>query len=83
DGRLSLFEFHDIFPNSPRLPDESNGSFRTLGGFVITYLGRIPNAADVFYWDKFRFEVMDMDGNRVDKVMVSAKEEGRGMKDEG
>jgi putative hemolysin len=76
DGRLSLYEFHDIFPGSPLLPDENNGSFRTLGGFVITHLGRIPNAADVFHWDRYRFEVVDMDGNRVDKVMVSVKGEG-------
>jgi putative hemolysin len=82
DGRLSLFEFHDIFPDCPPLPDENNGSYRTLGGFVITHLGRIPSAADLFYWGHFRFEVMDMDGNRVDKVMVSVKDEGRGTKDE-
>ena len=35
------------------------------------YLGRIPISADHFTWGNLRFEVMDMDGNRVDKVMVS------------
>ncbi len=41
-----------------------------MGGFVITNLGRIPNATDYFEWQGMRFEVMDMDGNRVDKVLV-------------
>jgi putative hemolysin len=38
------------------------------------HLGRIPNSADHFPWGGYRFEVMDMDGNRVDKVMVSMVE---------
>ena len=71
DGRLSLKEFHDIFPASPPFPDERRGGYRTLGGFVTTQMGRIPAAADMFRWDAYRFEVVDMDGNRVDKVMVS------------
>jgi putative hemolysin len=39
---------------------------------VMTQLGRIPKAADRFEWGGLRFEVMDMDGNRVDKVLVTA-----------
>ncbi|MHC5827250.1 MAG: transporter associated domain-containing protein, partial [Nostoc sp.] len=46
---------------------------QTLGGFVITNLGRIPAAADYFEWQSMRIEVMDMDGNRVDKVLVIPK----------
>jgi putative hemolysin len=41
-----------------------------MGGFVVTQLGRIPTAAEHFEWQGMRFEVMDMDGNRVDKVLV-------------
>jgi putative hemolysin len=51
------------------------GSYQTLGGFVITHLGRIPAAADHFQWQGMRFEVMDMDGNRVDKVLVVPTED--------
>jgi len=40
---------------------------------VITHLGRIPAAADYFEWQSMRIEVMDMDGNRVDKVLVIPK----------
>ena len=47
-------------------------SLHTLGGFVMHVLGRIPQAADHFSVAGLRFEVMDMDRNRVDKVLVSA-----------
>ncbi|KJH70778.1 hemolysin family protein [Aliterella atlantica] len=69
DGMLAVDEFFELFGvHEPQ--GEHRGSYQTLGGFVITHLGRIPNAADSFEWDGMRFEVMDMDGNRVDKVLV-------------
>jgi putative hemolysin len=48
----------------------NGGDFHTLAGFVIDKLGRIPAAGDHFQWDEARFEVVDMDGRRVDKVLV-------------
>ncbi len=69
DGMLAVDEFFEIF-GVDESRGEHRGSYQTLGGFVITHLGRIPNAADSFEWDGMRFEVMDMDGNRVDKVLV-------------
>ena len=45
--------------------------FNTLGGFVMMRLGRIPAVADHFEWGGLRFEVMDMDERRVDKVLVA------------
>lgn len=69
DGMLSVDEFFEIF-ELHQLPAEHRGSYQTLGGFVITHLGRIPAATDYFEWEGMRFEVMDMDGNRVDKVLV-------------
>lgn len=69
DGMLSVDEFFEIF-NIKESPREHRGSYQTLGGFVITHLGRIPSATDHFEWENLRFEVMDMDGNRVDKVLV-------------
>jgi putative hemolysin len=41
-----------------------------MGGFVITHLGKIPVAAEHFDWNGLRVEVVDMDGNRVDKILV-------------
>lgn len=69
DGMLPVDDFFKIFGVNDS-QGENRGSYQTLGGFVITHLGRIPNAADNFEWDGMRFEVMDMDGNRVDKVLV-------------
>jgi putative hemolysin len=53
------------------LPGEDTADFQTLGGFVITQFGRIPAAGDFFDCDGWRFEVMDMDRQRVDKVLVA------------
>ncbi len=69
DGMLANDEFKEIF-NLRHLPDEEE--YETLGGFVLLKLGRIPQAADVFEWGGLRFEIMDMDGNRVDKVLVTS-----------
>jgi putative hemolysin len=69
DGMLSINEVKEVL-GLERLPGEARGNFQTLGGFIITNLGRIPKSSDHFIWDEFRFEVMDMDGNRVDKVLV-------------
>ena len=44
--------------------------FNTLAGFVLWRLGRLPDAGDVIEWQGLRFEVVDMDGRRVDKVLV-------------
>lgn len=69
DGMMSIEKFKSFF-QLPDLPGEQRGNYHTLGGFVVTYLGHIPTAAVHFEWGGFRFEVMDMDGNRVDKVLV-------------
>ncbi|HIK05934.1 MAG TPA: HlyC/CorC family transporter [Trichormus sp. M33_DOE_039] len=69
DGMLAVEEFFELF-DLEELEFEERGSYQTLGGFVITHLGRIPAAADHFEWEGMRIEVMDMDGNRVDKVLV-------------
>jgi len=52
------------------LPNEAQGDYQTVGGLVIDQLGRIPTAGDRFDWGGFSFEVLDMDGHRVDKVLV-------------
>lgn len=69
DGMLPVDEFFELF-DIDELRGEHRGSYQTLGGFVMTHLGRIPAATDYFEWEGMRFEVMDMDGNRVDKVLV-------------
>jgi putative hemolysin len=54
-----------------RLPGEEDGNFQTLGGFLMARLGRVPAVADYVEFGGWRFEVVDMDRRRVDKVMVT------------
>ena len=68
DGMLEVDEFKEIF-DLPLLPHEDE--YETLSGFVMTSLGRVPQPADRFEWHGLKFEVMDMDGRRVDKVLVT------------
>ena len=56
--------------NLRNLPGEETESFETLGGFVLDRFGHIPNAGERFDWGGWRFEVVDMDRNRVDKVLM-------------
>ena len=69
DGLYSVEDFLNLFDiASP--PDEMAGHFQTVGGFVMASLGQVPVPGDHFHWQDLRFEVMDMDGRRVDKVLV-------------
>ena len=72
DGLLPIDEFKELF-NIRNLPDEDN--YQTLGGFIVLHIGRIPTPSDHFEWNRLRFEVVDMDGNRVDKVLVALAED--------
>lgn len=67
DGLLTLDEFEALFPIRS-FPEE--GSYQTIGGFMVYMLGEIPAAGDVVKWGGYRFEIMDMDGYRVDKVLL-------------
>ena len=69
DGLMPIKEFIDEF-NFPKLPKDEIGDYHTLAGFVVTRIGHIPSSSDTFDWKGFTFEVVDMDMNRVDKVLV-------------
>jgi putative hemolysin len=72
DGMLSVDEFKEIF-RLDELPGEKRDAYQTLGGFVFTRMGRIPSVSDSFQWHGLRIEVVDMDGKRIDKVLVSPR----------
>lgn len=74
DGALPVHEVRDLLHTGP-LPGENSGDFETLGGFLMASLGRIPEVGDTFDWDNRRFEVVDMDGRRIDRVLVSGPAE--------
>jgi len=70
DGVFPAHELRELL-NIESLPGEDEGRFETVGGFVMNHLGHIPSPAESFVWDGIRYEVMDMDGFRIDKVLVS------------
>jgi putative hemolysin len=67
DGTMSVHEFQGLL----RIGKLPRGDYQTLAGLVITQIGRIPQTGDRFEWENYRYEVVDMDGLRVDKVRVS------------
>jgi len=70
DGMLSVEEFKEIF-HVEGLPGEKRDAYQTLGGFIFTRMGRVPSVSETFEWNGLRFEIVDMDGKRIDKVLVS------------
>lgn len=70
DGMLSCYEVEEIL-DEKIFPEDERNDYQTLGGFMMMRLGHIPSVADRFDWESMRFEVLDMDGRRVDKVLVS------------
>lgn len=71
DGMIQIDDLKGIL-DIDDLPDENDGNYETLSGFIMTHLGRVPVTGDHFEWGGFRYEVVDMDGRRVDKVLVSS-----------
>jgi putative hemolysin len=69
DGMVGIEEVKDAI-GLAHLPDEDEGDFHTLGGFVMARVNRVPKVADNFMVEGYRFEVVDMDGRRVDRVLV-------------
>jgi len=74
DGMIPIDEFKELFELG-QLPDEGSGHFQTLGGFMMMQMGRVPKPAEYFQWGDLRFEVADMDGKRVDKVLITKEKE--------
>jgi putative hemolysin len=70
DGKLLIDELKEALKIGS-LPDEESGSYQTLGGLVMLQVGRVPVTGDAFEVQGYKFEVVDMDGKRVDKVLVS------------
>ncbi len=70
DGLIPIDELKEIM-DVDELPEEDKAGFQTLSGFVMNQLGRIPKTGSLFEWSHWRFEVVDMDGHRVDRVLVT------------
>jgi putative hemolysin len=69
DGQMPVFEVERVLGLSGLGIDDAE--YTTLAGFVLSQLGRIPAAGEKFRWKNWRFEVVDLDGRRIDKVLAT------------
>ena len=71
DGLIPMPELKDRL-GLKELPEEDRGRYNTLAGMIMLLLGRLPETTDSVEWEGWRFEVVDLDGKRVDKVLASS-----------
>lgn len=74
DGLIVIDQLKEILDISD-MPGEARSAYQTLSGFVMSQLGRIPKTGAKFTYENYEFEVVDMDGRRVDRVLVTAIDE--------
>jgi len=70
DGLLPIDKFKELFELDV-MPEEDMGHYHTVAGFVLFHLNRIPSTGSRLEWAGYQFEVVDMDGNRIDKILVT------------
>lgn len=75
DGRYNLDRFKELFNYSEEFPEEKEDNYSTIAGFILSYIGKIPIEGEKFQWEKFCFEIMDMDGHQIDKILVTEIED--------
>jgi putative hemolysin len=74
DGLIVIDQLKDYL-GIKKMPGEERGVYQTLSGFVMSQLGRIPKVGAKFSYENYEFEIVDMDGRRVDKVMVTPEDD--------
>ena len=76
DAQIPFYDFLTRFDKEQWM-NEGEHEFDTLAGFILHELERIPHTGDKFDWKGFKFEIIDMDGHRIDKVLVDISKELR------
>ena len=71
DGRYPIDKFKELFEFKDSLPDEEEDNYTTLAGFILSMSGTIPDEEETFECERFIFEIVDMDGHQIDKVIVT------------
>ena len=71
DGRYPIDRFKELFDFKDNLPDEEEDGYTTLAGFILSISGTIPDEEDKYECDRFIFEIVDIDGHQIDKVLVT------------
>ncbi len=70
DGRYPIDKFKELFELKENLPDEEEDGYTTLAGFILSLSGTIPDEEDRYECGRFIFEIIDIDGHQIDKVLV-------------
>ncbi|OAI15794.1 hypothetical protein A1507_13300 [Methylomonas koyamae] len=73
DGGVSVQRLKSLIGISGELPGEADNVYHTVGGFVLFYLEDIPRIAETFEYREWRFEIVDIDGVRIDKVLITPR----------
>jgi putative hemolysin len=68
DGRTPLFEFNKYF--NKEIIEFNHSQYTTIAGFMMDQLKAMPKAGDSFIYDNYKFEIMDIDGRRIDKILL-------------
>jgi putative hemolysin len=82
DAQLPFYDFLSRFEKTEFM-NEGEQDFNTLAGFILHQLQTIPKTGDTLHWKGFDFEIMDMDGNRIDKILVTVSAEIKTALEEG
>lgn len=69
DAQINFYDFLSYFDKTEWM-EKMDTDFNTLAGFIIRELERIPKTGDTLSWGNFKFEIIDMDHNRIDKILV-------------
>ena len=71
DGRYPIDKFKELFEFKDKLSDEEEDNYTTLAGFILSISGTVPNEEDKYECERFIFEIIDIDGHQIDKVLVT------------
>ena len=71
DGRFGIDNFKKLFEIDKPFPDEEEDGFTTIAGFILSISGTLPDVNDKYQWERFCFEIVDLDGHQIDKILVT------------
>lgn len=71
DGRFGIDKFKELFDINERFPDEEEDGYTTIAGFILSISGTLPDVNDKYQWERFCFEIVDLDGHQIDKILVT------------
>jgi len=75
DAQIPFIDFLHKAGKEDWINDEGNYDFDTLAGFILHHTQKIPSTGEKIFWRGFEFEIIDMDKHRIDKILITQKEE--------